>query len=154
MKHAFKKSTRLFVPCVAFPGPGNIYKLNLALIAFWSMQAWHWPSKAAVAHLEVLVAVFVCICDMTLLLWSCHGLYCNYTSQKKKIIHDYSYLLSTYGCWFIYKTPSVLAHSVMLYYILQTLLLPNWGSGDETSSNYAWSSCFFLVRGEPSWIFN
>ena len=40
-------------------------------------------------------------------------------------IHDHSYLLSTYKCRFIYETPSVLAHSVMLYYILQTLLLPN-----------------------------
>ena len=29
------------------------------------------------------------------------------------------------GCWFICETPSVLAHSVMLYYILQSLLLPN-----------------------------
>jgi len=42
--------------------------------------------------------------------------------QKKKdnIIHDYSYLLSTYWRWFICETPSVLAHGVMLYYILQT----------------------------------
>jgi len=31
-------------------------------------------------------------------------------------------------------TGSVLAHSVMLYYIFQTLLLPNWGSGYETST--------------------
>ena len=45
------------------------------------------------------------------------------------------YLLSTYGCWFICETPSVLAHSVMLYYILQTLLLSNRGSGDETKRN-------------------
>ena len=29
----------------------------------------------------------------------------------------------------------MLAHSVMLYYILQTLLLSNRGSGDETSGN-------------------
>ena len=58
----FQKSRWLFVPCVAFPGPGNIYKLNYAPIACWSMQARHWPSKAAVAHLEVLVAVFVHIC--------------------------------------------------------------------------------------------
>jgi len=36
-----------------------------------------------------------------------------------------SYLLSTCGCQFIYETASVLAHSVTLYYILQTLLLPN-----------------------------
>ena len=48
MKHA---------PCVAFPGPGNIYKLAYTPIAFWSMQARHTLSKAAVAHLEVLVAV-------------------------------------------------------------------------------------------------
>jgi len=59
MKRAFKMSTQLFVLCVAFPGPGNIYKLNLAPIAFWSMQVRHRPSKAAVAHSEVLVAVFV-----------------------------------------------------------------------------------------------
>ena len=32
----FQKSTRLFVLCIAFPGPGNIYK---PAIAFWSMQA-------------------------------------------------------------------------------------------------------------------
>jgi len=62
MKRAFKKSRRLFVPCVAFPGPGNIYKLNLAPIAFWSVQAQHRPPKAAAAHSEVLVAVFVRIC--------------------------------------------------------------------------------------------
>ena len=62
MKRAFKKSMRLFVPCVAFPGPGNIYKLNLAPIAFWSMQARHRPSNAAVAHSEVLAAVVVHIC--------------------------------------------------------------------------------------------
>jgi len=48
----------------------------------------------------------------------------NYHPKKDNIIHDHSYLLSTYGCWFIYETPSVLAHSVMMYYILQTLL-PN-----------------------------
>jgi len=63
MKRAFKKSTRLFVPYVAFPGPENIYKPNLAQIAFLtSMQARHRPSKVAVAHSEVLVTVFVRIC--------------------------------------------------------------------------------------------
>ena len=34
-------------------------------------------------------------------------------------------IFSTYKCWFICETPSVLAHSVTLYYIFQTLLLPN-----------------------------
>ena len=58
----------LFVPCVAFPGLGNIYKLNLALIAFWSMQAQHRPSKAAVAHSEVPVRSFRSHLQMTLLL--------------------------------------------------------------------------------------
>ena len=48
----------LFVPCIAFPGLGNIYKLNRTPIAFWSMQARHRPSKAAVAHSEVLVRSF------------------------------------------------------------------------------------------------
>ena len=55
-------------------------------------------------------------------------------TKKDNIIHDHSYLLSTYWCRFIYETPSVLAPSVMLYYILQTLLLPNCGSGDKTTA--------------------
>ena len=38
-------------------------------------------------------------------------------TKKDNIIHDHSYLLSTYECRFIYETPSVLAHSVTLYYI-------------------------------------
>ena len=87
------------------------------------MQARHRPSKVAVAHSEVLVAVFVRICryDIVAVKLQCPSLY----FHKDNIIHDHSYLLSTYWCWFICETPSVLAHSVMLYYILQTLLLPN-----------------------------
>ena len=33
------KSPRLFVPCIAFPGLGNIYKLNFAPNAFRGVQA-------------------------------------------------------------------------------------------------------------------
>jgi len=54
--------TKVHAVHVVFPGPGNIYILNLARIAFWSMQARHRPYKAAVAHSEVLVTVFVRIC--------------------------------------------------------------------------------------------
>ena len=141
MKRAFKKSTRLFVPCVAFPGPGNIYKPNLAPIAFWRMQARHRPSKAAVAHSEVLVRSF----RLHLQIWHC--------CCEDNIIHDNSYLLSTYRCWFICETPSVLAHSVMLYYILQTLLLPNWGSGDETRVRLKFFSWHAEHRGSSRiWV--
>ena len=37
--------------------------------------------------------------------------------------------LAPSGVWFICETPlaGVLAHSVMLYYILQIIPLPNWG---------------------------
>ena len=35
MKHAFAVDCALR----SFPGPGNIYKLNLAQIVFWSMEA-------------------------------------------------------------------------------------------------------------------
>ena len=41
-------------------------------------------------------------------------------TKKDNNIHDHSYLLSTYRCWFVCEIPSVLAHSVILYYILQT----------------------------------
>jgi len=67
-----------------------------ALIAFWSMQARHRPSKAAVAHSEVRVAVFVCICRYDIvavkLQWPLLQIH---ITKKDNIIHNHSYLLST-----------------------------------------------------------
>ena len=137
MKRSFQKSTRLFVPCVAFPGPENIYKPNLAPIASgWNSYA---SSTQAVQSSGSSVGSS-CSSFRSLLQMDCHRC-CEVAvaftvitiTKKDNIIHDHSYLLSTCRCQFIYATPSVLAHSVMLYYILQTLLLPYWGSGDETS---------------------
>ena len=86
--------------------------------------------------------------DMTSLLCSCSGLYCNYTSPKKdNIIHDHGYLLSTYRCWFICETTSVLAHSVMLYYILQTSSFLTEGLGMKFLSRISVLARLYRPKG-------
>jgi len=37
--HVLSKGPRLFAPCIAFPSPGSIYKLNLVPIVFQGVQA-------------------------------------------------------------------------------------------------------------------
>ena len=71
---------------VAFPGPGNIYKQNLAPIAFWSMQARHRPFKAVVADSEVLVAVFVRICRYGIVAVKLQWAFTAITHHKTKIV--------------------------------------------------------------------
>jgi len=54
----FQKVHTVVCALRSFSRSGNIYKPKLALIALWSMQARHRPSKAAVDHPEVLVRSF------------------------------------------------------------------------------------------------
>ena len=87
----------LFVPCVAFPGPGN--KLNLAPTAFWGVQALDTAIQSSGSSFRSSCMQFLLICtanyfasaDMTSLLWSCSSHYIT----KTDIIHHHSYLLST-----------------------------------------------------------